>query len=83
MKRSGPDLHHLQHVEEGGRIMTQVYMEEFNSAFFDEGTPAKEYNVKDEYRPRQVSRYYSPGGQGVYGSPKNRPTMLGQSRIVL
>lgn len=62
--------------------MTQVHVEEFNSAIFDEGTPAKEYNVKDEYRPRQVSRYYSPGGQGVYGSPKNRPTMLGQSRIV-
>lgn len=49
----------------------------------DEGTPAKEYIVKDEYRPTPVSRYHSPGGQGVYGGPKNRPTMLGQSRLIL
>lgn len=34
-----------------------------------------------EYRPTPVSRYHSPGGQGVYGGPKNRPTMLGQSRL--
>lgn len=65
MKRSGLDLHRLQHVEGGGQDYDpDTYGEEFNSACLDEGTSAKEYIVKDEYRPTPVSRYHSTGGQG-------------------
>lgn len=59
-----------------------TYEEQFNSAFLDEETPVKEY-VKDEYRPTPVSRYHSPRDPGTYCGPKNRPTILGQSRPFL
>lgn len=62
--------------------MTQIQMGR-NSTFVNEGTPAKKYIVKDENRHTPVSRYHSPGGQGLYGGLKNRPTMLGQSRLIL
>lgn len=58
-----------------------TYGEEFNSALLEKGTPLQEYIV--EYRPTQVSRYHSPGGHGMHGCQKNRPTMLGQNRPLL